>query len=92
MASNAETFLASKGPDTLRDYHCAACQELEAQFHSEECCNGFCASCVKLQNQLYKTHTMFGRERMEKWPIASSMLEFLEVCSNCYVFYILLYE
>ncbi|KAH3749963.1 uncharacterized protein LOC127847747 isoform X4 [Dreissena polymorpha] len=77
-----ESSLAAKGSDTIWDFTCSACQELEAQCHCEECCKGFCDSCVKLHNQLYKTHTVFGREQMDKWPLAKSTLDSLEQCEE----------
>ncbi|KAH3754682.1 hypothetical protein DPMN_189363 [Dreissena polymorpha] len=54
----------------------------EAQFYCEKCFKGFCHSCLKLHNQLYKTHPVFGRKQMEKWPIAKSTLDLLRKCSE----------
>ncbi|KAH3749964.1 hypothetical protein DPMN_184480 [Dreissena polymorpha] len=82
MASKLESSLEEKGSEAIWDYICTACQALEPQFHCEECCKCFCDSCVNLHNQLYKTHPVFGRERMEKWPIAKSTLNMLEQCGE----------
>ncbi|XP_052267415.1 uncharacterized protein LOC127869125 [Dreissena polymorpha] len=57
--------------DLMFDYSCIICEEndlsTEAEFHCEQCSKRYCGNCLALHNQLYKKHSVTGREKMDKW-------------------------
>ncbi|KAH3794137.1 RING finger domain and kelch repeat-containing protein DDB_G0271372-like [Dreissena polymorpha] len=83
MASNFEASI-SKGSDLIYDYSCEICEENEinkqADMYCEKCSKCYCSSCVQHHNQLFKKHTVFGREDLTKWPVTKATYDPIELC------------
>ncbi|KAH3851931.1 hypothetical protein DPMN_094418 [Dreissena polymorpha] len=80
----ASVSLETKDSDTLEAYLCATCKnkntKTEATAYCKKCDSCFCDQCVNLHSQLFQNHATYGREEMEKWPVAMATQEFLENC------------
>ena len=83
MASNLEGSIYS-GSDLIHDFSCDSCEENEnnklADFYCEKCLKFYCNTCLQHHNQLYKKHDIFGRNYLNKWPVAKASEDLHEYC------------
>ncbi|XP_052285978.1 uncharacterized protein LOC127881855 [Dreissena polymorpha] len=84
MAAALEVTV-NKGSDAVYDYVCSVCEEsntlTEAKFNCERCYKFYCDGCVDLHNQLFKTHSVTGRENKNAWPVSKATKHIIEKCS-----------
>ncbi|KAH3889915.1 hypothetical protein DPMN_013982 [Dreissena polymorpha] len=70
--------------DEVKDHCCSACveQSIEicADFYCETCLKLYCRQCIHHHGQLFKKHTPYGRNQMNKWPVSKKVKDFLLMC------------
>ena len=74
------------GSDEVKDYCCSTCEELtievDADVYCETCLKFYCRKCIHHHSQLFKTHSPYGRNNMNKWTVSKKLMEFLFNCEE----------
>ncbi|XP_052781959.1 uncharacterized protein LOC128218350 [Mya arenaria] len=64
-----------KGSDLIHDLSCSKCEEndlnTEAQHFCPECEHHLCNKCVKIHEEYFKKHAVYGRGDLHKWATFS---------------------
>lgn len=73
-----------KGSDAILDYNCTVCEGrrlfIEAISYCKRCGKYFCGQCNTSHKQLHAKHNAIGRDDIDKWPVATAVIESVEQC------------